>query len=411
MRKLFRQLRPCRWPILFLGLYILLDLIGILYSPAKSIALTKYAVVIPMAVFAVLLVYYCDSRAKIDRILLNIGCVGTFLALFTLFNYFVVEILPIPYYRRLSMLTDYNRFASVIFTGFLMLLILLLNSKLPLLKKYAAIFGVSLIDYTVLNLCGSRRTYATLIPAIFIIVCYQLIRTAVRERSTKKILQNAVAMGLVSVIVFSFNASILKGFEDLSGDKYDAYVAQNGDAMEENSIDTIIDSMGGEGIFSKRYAIWSLALDEAASYSPVEMIVGKGTSYEAHLYDIRTNERLNELYAAYQPKPQYWMTPHNFLLSDFLSGGILKLAASLAVWVSIGWILLRMLRHKTSRSLIYGAALGILLINALISGRYTYIYDKYFWIFFTLMALEWNLVTREKGLLPGPSRGPDAPAA
>ena len=384
-----RRVRASRWMFLLLGIYILIDAIGILYSPAKDLALTKYAVILPMAGFSVLLLYYCDSREKIQRILLNIGASGTFLALFTLFNYFVVELLPIPYYRRLSMLTDYNRFASVVFTSFLLLLLLMLDAKLPLIKKYAAIAALALVDCTVLSLSGSRRTYLSLIPALVIVAVFHLVRTAVRRKKAGPVLKNALALVLVAGVVFSFNAAILCSFQDLSDGKYEAYVEETGDPMEENSIETIVDSIGGEGVLSKRAAIWSLALEEASSYSPLEMLVGKGTSYEAYLYDIRSSDALDQLYAGYQPKPQYWMTPHNFLLSDFLSGGFLKLAASLAVWGCIGVILLRLLRRRPGRFLFYATGLAIVFINCMISGRYTYVYDKHFWLFFVLLALEW----------------------
>ena len=392
---LIRRVAASKWLLIFLSAYILLDIIGIFYSPAKDLAVVKYIVVVPMAFFCVMLVFYCENRGKITRILWNIGVSGTFLAVFTLFNYFVWEILPVPYYRRLSMLVDYNRFATVVFIGFLVLLVLLLNSNLSLAKKYFAIFMVSLVNFPVLYLCGSRRTYLTLIPALIIIAGYQIISTAYKGKKSQ-VWKNAAALVLVALLVFSINAPFFRAFQNLSQSKYESYVEETGNEMTEGSIDTIIDSIGEGSMFAKRAAIWGLALDEAASYSPMEMVVGRGTSYEAYLYDVRSSEKLDQLYESYEPKAQYWMTPHNFLISDFLSGGILKLGASLGVWSCIALCLVQLLRYKTSRSLFYGVGLCIVFINCMISGRYSYIYEKHFWIFVALMILEWGIVKQER---------------
>ena len=54
----------------------------------------------------------------------------------------------------------------------------MLDAKLPLIKKYAAIAALALVDCTVLSLSGSRRTYLSLIPALVIVAVFHLVRTA-----------------------------------------------------------------------------------------------------------------------------------------------------------------------------------------------------------------------------------------
>ena len=373
------------WAIALL-LYLLWELIGLAYSPAPGLAFAKYPAVLVTLVLAIAMMLCIESHRRIDQALLAIAAAAGVAAVLAIFSYFFPVLYPVQYTLRLTLRRDYNVFATTLLIGCCCGFFLLIQAPLKRWVRCLAIGGVGLLFSTVVLLSGSRRVVLLLYPALGVTVLVWLIR----ELSNRKDLARAGVAVAATVLVAGLAAAL--AVTRFSGYMQQVYATHGelgvsggsgGGTTLEERYDTITDS----SMLSKRMVIWDIALQEIGSYTPAELIVGKGTGYNIHLYDITPDDRLRKLYGPNRDITGT-MSAHNFVLADLLEGGLIRLALCLLMLgalLSCGWAVLL---HQPANAFMYVIIWAVILVNNLISNRYGLLYDKFFWIFSVLLIKE-----------------------
>ncbi|EGO86887.2 membrane protein, partial [Clostridium botulinum C str. Stockholm] len=141
--------------IFILGLYIVIDLIGMIYSPVRIFAFTKYAVVIPMVILILMFYFTIETKQDINNILLAMGLGSITIAVYTLLAYFVFTGIKVSYYTQLSLIKDYNISSTLILMGAVITLIMIIQSKFQGKTKFILFTLVSIVCSPVIYLSGS----------------------------------------------------------------------------------------------------------------------------------------------------------------------------------------------------------------------------------------------------------------
>lgn len=378
-------------PLFLLLGYLFLDLAGLLYSPVTDFAASKYLVIAPMLLFLIPTLCYARDEAHLDRLYRTLALSGLAVGLFSLSNYFVYEFIPLPYIRRLSLIADYNRYAENLFITLVLGSYYIINTKLKRRERTLLLLFHITFFAAVVTLSGSRRTYLLLFPALAALLLYRsfyIVRYSASERAAfRRLVLGGVLTACAVLAVFTAQA----GFERYSDIKYRQELENGGGIPTENSVDTVIDSIATGGMFDKRAVIWQVALETALNYDFPDIIIGRGSGYDAHLYDISADSRLAELYASVEEKPKNWMSPHNFLLADFLSGGLARLCVSLALLGVVMIRLAQLFMRRPHRALGLCTVMALVYFNAFISGRYGFAYDKFYYILLACIVVEGTL--------------------
>lgn len=356
--------------IIFTIIYISIDAVGLLYSPTLKYALTKYSVIVPMAMLSVLTWCCLTLKADAEAVYCAVTASGIGVSAAAAAIYFLSP--ERIYLRRISLIADYNQFAQTVFISFIIGIFLLWRSAFSYPCKLIASFIFTVINVTVLMLSGSRRTYLMLIPIGIITVCAIALYIS---KSCAPVGKTASVICFLSVCASAvlFSLFLCKGFIWFSDSRLNG-----GGANAEASVADVAESIGGL-LENKRVVIWKTALAEALNYEKSDILLGKGSGYESYFYDVTADNSVNRLYPPEIIKPN-WMHPHNQFLSDFLSGGLLRLTACITAWCTLGAICVLVTARRFMRGLPLLISAGIVFFNSLISGRYGFIYDKFFWL-------------------------------
>ncbi len=375
-------------PVLLLLGYLFLDAVGLLYSPNASYAAHKYYVVVPMLFFLMPTLCFAMDEAHLDRLYRTLAVSGVAVVLFSLSNYFIYEFIPLPYLRRLSTIADYNRYAENLFVALALAGYYIIGTKYKRIHRTLLLCAVIILLGTAITLSGSRRTYLLMFPALAVLLLYRLFYV-VRYSATERAAFMRLTMGAgwcICALLVMFAAK--SGFERYSDIKYQQEIAQGGEVSEENNVDTVIDSISTGGMFEKRAVIWRTAINAAVDYDFLDIIIGHGSGYDSYLYDHTPDPQLTEMYKHIEDKPKNWMNPHNFLLADLLNGGAVRLAVSLALAASVAASLVMLFIHRPHRALGLITAMALVYFNAFISGRYGFVYDKFYYILLACIMAE-----------------------
>lgn len=359
--------------LLILTLYIVIDLVGILYSPAKVFAATKYAVVIPMAVLILMFYFTIESKQDIKNILLAMGLGSVTIAAYTLLAYFVCTSIKVSYYTQLSLIKDYNISSTLILMGVTIILTLIIQSKFQGKVKFILFALVSVICSPVIYLSGSRRSLILIFAEGAVIVLYYIFASL---KNRKKVLSTfCIAIAMVALT----GASVIGVQSLLKTQSEDIKEVKVVDAVNENGLTTKYESLRNGRALVKREYIWGLAFKDIKSSNAKQKFIGKGSSYDCYMYTFVYKKEMNSLYSG-KVGVLGDMHPHNAFLSDMLNGGIIKLVVSIAVWLAILIQLIVLLKDDIDKLIIVLLPWGTIVSNMMMSGRYGYIYYKEFWM-------------------------------
>lgn len=379
---------------ILLFLYLLADVVGVLYSPVPGFALSKYLVILPMLLFFIPTFYYIKTQETLDKLYKTLALSGLLVGLLSLSNYFIFEFMPLTFIRRISMISDYNRYAENLFVSLILGSFFVLNARFKPRTQTALLFLNLTFHSIIITLSGSRRTMILLIPSVAAVLLYKAFYVA-RYSVTERAAFRRLATGaLLTVFCVGLVFATERGFEWYSDIKYQQELADGNSIPEESSVENVIESIGTGGMFSKRMVIWRVAYNEALTYGFKDVLIGRGSGYEVYFYDVTQSKELAAEYSGLKTKPQYWMSPHNFVLADFLSGGIVKLCLSLALMGAIVARLVLLFARRPGRAMPLLITMGLLYFNVFISGRYGIVYDKFFYLLFAALAVESLLTAR-----------------
>lgn len=371
----FRLFTPIWTVWTTIGIYLIWEVVSVSYSSYPKGISEKYRVVLLMAALSFLFLKSDkNSSSGIERLEKIMLYAGTAAAVIGVFHAFVPIVYPVLYGKRISLRVDYNLFSQVILMG------MTAGIQLVRKKRFASPFGFGLILLCapVIVLSSSRRNTVFLIFILFLTMADELFL----EKSEKK-KRTAARWTLMLVGVFCITAALQWGlnrqYERLMRREIPIALQSAGSALER------YEPGKKEGGGSKRKLIWSIAGREYLSFSDSEKIFGKGFGYDRLLYQISSSE---ELARAYSPESRKNLSAHCFVLTDLLNGGAIQAVLGISIWIQIGIYLLKMLLKKQEDVMFWVVTLGMVFLNNLISNRYGFLYDKYFWLLLCGLTLK-----------------------
>lgn len=368
VRKGLCLLHPTGWIWTMLGLYIAVDIVSASYSVFPQGFWEKYRVVLLMLGLSALFLW-SSRREKAKRLQLfyKIICAaGIAAAAISIINVAFLMLYPILYGRRLSLRLDYNMFSEVVLMG-LIAGTYLLKDKRPLSVRF---FFLYLLCAPVIILSSSRRNTVFLGAFAAWVFLREIFLSEKQKRFRIVGGWIALLMGIVCM------TGLLQVFLDFQYEKMQKTEIPIALESADSALERYEQAAKQQGS-SKRMLIWSEAVQKQAEYSKKEKLFGKGFGYDRLLYQITDNK---ELLQAYSPQSRTKLSAHCFILADLLNGGYIQMVLGLAVWGGIAFKIFALLIKKREGTMFFAITLGIVLINNLISNRYGFLYDKYFWL-------------------------------
>lgn len=364
--------------------YLCWDCVTVCYAALPSGAVEKGRVVLLMLLVAGLILWSTreGTQPKLRRILTAMAAAGVAAAVVSVLNFGMPVLYPMLYGRRLSLRLDYNQFAQVVLVG-LIAGDWLFSAQGPLEQKRCLLW---LCTAPVIVLSSSRR-------ATVFLLCFWVWSMAVGWRgacSRQRVLE-WLGLGLVILGISGLGQRVLDWrYEHLTEHPQTMVSDSEGSALQRYEARTESSPP------SKRRLLWSIAAREYRSGTKIQKLFGHGFGYDILLY---RQSRDSQLLAAYLPQSRQLLSAHCFLLADLLNGGVVQAALGLILWTAIATGCLRALAKTPEVGWFFGITLGMTAMNNLISNRYGFLYDKFFWLLLVLFS-----ICRRADLSPGAKR-------
>ncbi|WP_040197569.1 O-antigen ligase family protein [Candidatus Soleaferrea massiliensis] len=380
--RIYRNIGSCKLLSIGLALYILLDTIGLLYSPNLSVAVDKTVQIALKLLLALLMLYYIDHRLQVKHLLDNFILVGIVSAIGTYLLYFFSR--PV-YLQRLTAVRDYNQFSLVVLLSFICLFVRLFYMKTHAVwGRYAVLFLYAALCFPIFLLSGSRRTLMIAPCVLVFLLVFAAVQAQVRR---KPAMLRGVLLSLLCFLFACLTTFLFASwFPSQAGERArgpQGGSSQQGGMSEGSTLEDTIETMMDGKAVAKRTIIWSIAADGIREMTPVQWIFGRGSGYDLYLYDRQSYPALEQAYPTAEKQPG-WMNPHSFFFSDLLTGGLLKLSVSLFILVMAFLTVCRLFRINPN-GVLYFLPLGLCFFNSGISGKFGLFYDKIFWFFIILL--------------------------
>ncbi len=347
--------------------YCIVDIAAVMYSPIPLVAVQKYKAECMLILFFLAIGVYaciCNSCEDLTKTIAAVGAVVSAVSVLNLF----VPIFPHIYFRRLSLRTDYNTFASVLFVSLVSGVFLHGFESVKVLVAWCGWMGGCI------RMTASRRTWL-LLPfcGVFMLILFLCFK---KDIPLRKRWQKMTVMLVMSCILLNAVSAGLWGCMEIAASRQseasdEVYAIERYRTLKEQCE-------------SKRLMLWNIAWEEYQSYTPAEKLFGKGAAYDIALYD---TVELDDIYPDTE-KVRGKLSAHNFFLADLLNGGLIKAAAGVSVWLTLAVNLLRLFRYCRYKAWFYCVQLGFVFLNNSISNRFGFLYDRLFWIFSAMLCLE-----------------------
>lgn len=379
--------KSAKWLIIAFALYFVYDIITIFYTKNLNHALAKLPYMFEYLTICFIGIYYCSTKRRMLYVASAIGATGVIVAVGS-YIYHMILIKPI-YFQRLSTARDYNVYACLLFVCFVFLSHLVIH-------EFKFSFGKRILVYTLLTavilpsfyFAGSRRMFIML-PWMFL---FTLVYETVRLRSK---LPRSLVFISIAVVLYLGTSSLLPAFTEYGSQKEAAYQAwekeqqdtgivlpQPPSSSNETTIGSMIETIEDKSMVNKRLLIYKTALKELTGYTPLQLIFGRGSAYDIHMYDITDEKDILDAYRIleYDVRPTGWMSAHNFMLADILNGGIIELLLGLFMIVQIFIHIVKAIKIKPEIGSAMIVIFALIVSNNFISGRYGMLNDVFFYV-------------------------------
>lgn len=395
-QKVWKRLRSIfyssKWLFIAFFLYLAYDLITILYAKNIEYALKKLPYMLEYIALCAVAVYYCSTKKRIACIVSTIGITGIIVALG---SYIYHGVLKNPiYFQRLSTARDYNVFACLMFITFIAMSYIIVHlNKVSFIKRILLYTALAAVMMPAFYFSGSRRMFIMLPYMLLFVLVYEVIRLK------SKVFKNLVFIA-VPVVFYLTTSAFLPAFTEYGLQKeadYKQWVKSQQDSgvvvqkppnsWNETTIGNMIETIEDKSMMNKRSLIYKTALLELKSYSPLDLIFGRGSAYDIHMYDITTQQDILDAYSIleYNVRPTGWMSAHNFMLADILNGGIIKLILGIFLLVQVFIYLIRTVKLKPEIGSAMIVVFCLIVINNSISGTYGILNDVFFYMLLSIL--------------------------
>ncbi|MBR5485378.1 MAG: O-antigen ligase family protein, partial [Oscillospiraceae bacterium] len=347
--------------------YCAVDVLTVLYSSIPLVAVQKYKAECMLVLFFLAVSAYASINKSCKELMKTIAVAGAAVSVAAVLNLFV-PVFPRVYFRRLSLRTDYNTFASVLFVSLVSGVFLHGFKSVNMLAGWCGWMGGCI------RMTASRRTWLLLpLCGIFMLILFLCFRKDITwrkrwQKMTMLLAASSIVLSVVSVGIGKCMEYTAAGKSEAAGE---VYAIERYRTLKENRE-------------NKRLILWSIAWEEYQDFTPTEKLFGKGAAYDVALYD---TVNLDGIYPDAE-KVRGKLSAHNFFLADLLNGGLIKAVAGICVWITLAVNLLRLFKYSQYKAWFYGMQLGFVFLNNSISNRFGFLYDRLFWIFSAMLCLE-----------------------
>lgn len=373
---------------LLLGLYMGWDLWVAARDAAWGLLWEKYRTVLPGAgVAGCIWLSGRESPAAGKQTLRALAWCGVAAGAAAVLNLTGLGLLPIYYGRRISLRLDYNVYSTVLLMALLCGSVWLLYRGRRVLAQGALFAWLA----PLLFLSASRRSVLLLVPlaAVLFATAGGLCLSHGEGRrfwlalSASLVGACFVFAALGQFLVFQYDRLLQSGRGEL---------LSPGEGSAFSRYETLAEEWGG----SRRALIWELCWQEIQQGDPQERWTGQGFGADRQLYRQTEDPRIA---AAYTAEERQNLSAHCFLLADALNGGWVRVALGVGLWSGIAAAGILCLRRSWPQGLVLGGGLGLALLNNLISNRFGFLSDRYFWVFLSLLWI-WSECPRQNDPFP-----------
>lgn len=395
-----------RWLYIAIASYVLYDIITMLYTrDLYYYVQQKLPYQLEFITITAAAIYHCKTKKRVAGISLAIFIAGLSVAIGSYIYYFS-SVAPI-YFKRLSTARDYNVFSCLLFFAMLFAFDWFNHSRSLFeafgsqgkRSRYLRFAGFVLTMIAIMPsfyLAGSRRM-VIMLPYFAIYAVVFTVTRATRTSPDRFSRWKTVAMVGVFIVAYLVSTSLLASFTDFANHKEKAYrtlVEQSKNDPEtdtpkrpisssgETTIGEMLETIEDKSMTSKRSLIYSVAFRELKTYSPTDWIFGRGAAYDLYMYYTTDDAELLNAYSITDSnqRTKSWLSAHNFMLSDLLGGGIIKLLLGMFVVFQLIRHVALAIRRNIDLAVPLGVATALVLANNFISGSYGMLNDIFFHI-------------------------------
>lgn len=385
--------------IIFVTLYLIWDLINFTYATYLGYTSSKILSIIENLLLLINLLIFINW-SHINRVFLCIGLVSLFISATAIVGFVTGDYCY--YLRKISILKDYNVFATVILLGTIANFYIITRGRVLSFQRCVLLYLTLLLNVPVILLSGSRKNFLIICVVMFFYLIvffgksiYQTQKKLCVKDGTKKRFL-LLLVGVLSILSVVGMTSWLSNYSD---SRYEEYLSGNymwvrytdkvdGRYERESSVresdlngryETLISGKAANG----RIVIWKTSMEWIKDMSPLEKIIGGGNSYNSEVFDDidhPINRECKNVYGSnITNEAKNWLYPHNIVLGDMLDGGIIK------VFLLCGVVLTMI--YKVLTSILYRSEMGIavlwvggtILVMLMTSGHLGLFGNKFFW--------------------------------
>lgn len=365
-------------------LYLLWDLVTWLYSEQRDLMVQKYPIVLVSLIISAGVLIYADDIVRLERVKFFIGLSGLALAGAAILSFYFPTLYPVYYSLRLSLRSDYNMYATAVYIGGVTWMSRTMDRRDVDIGHLIVQFITYSIFVTVLVLTGSRRILIVL--PLWVAAFITMLIKQIQNFTHNTLKSAAIVLGGIA-IACSLSLIMVDGIhtemENRKEQKGSYGSAEGGSAT---SYVERIDSTVQGSFLTKRLVLWKIAFKEITSLQGKEVIFGKGGGYSMVMYD-QIGAPLDEVYPD-RAKRIGALSPHNMVLSDILDGGIIKMTLLLAMLLALLLNIMEFAGRYPVKGRLYVLVFTTIALGSLISNKFGLPYDRYYYIFTTLLLLE-----------------------
>lgn len=399
------QLKETKVLIIFIAIYIIFDLISLVHTNNKSVALVKYVTIISMLATIFLYILYLNKNSNSDKLNTLLVFLGTPAIVVSIYTWIYFFIHGYTYYaRRLSLIQDYNKFSMLLFFSFIAVIYLIFRVVNSLNKRNLLLAITTILCSSTIHLTASRRTSKMMNVVLILFCLYGIYDTYVKlkiknnSKPSKKFLKKPLGKFFITVIITLILSNfIIYTFNYVTTERVEK-------ATQSDDADSIPINRGVEDILEdsqaldKRSTIWEIAIKSYKDYPLKNKIIGKGGSAHLDIYNQPENQEVLNKRVYWKVLPDNTVDPHNFLLVDLLNGGIFLVGVTLICMLTILVLLFKIFR----KSIVDAFFIFIFSISTLgdifISSRNGMFDNKFIWIILILIITVFNSLRHKNNL-------------
>ncbi|HHX69670.1 MAG: O-antigen ligase family protein [Miniphocaeibacter sp.] len=391
------QLKETGFLLILIILYIVFGLISFYYTKNMEIAMIKYENIGFIVLLLFLYLIYLNKKSVGDKLNLLLKFISLPSVVITIYTWIYLIIFKRTYYsRRLSLLRDYNDFGVLLLFSFIALIFLIFRNIKNLHIRNILLVFTTIIGASTIYLIASRRSSLLLIGIIIMFFLYGIYDNFIKifKENIEKwklvvkyiisLLLLCLAAALVYIgstfIVYSYNYVTTKIVEEAT-ENIDKHGIRVNRTVEEILYD--------EKAFDKREFLWKMAIDSYLKYPMVNKIIGGGASAQVDIYNEPENKLLRDKEYG-QITSDNTSHPHNFLLTELLTGGIILLFLTITSLITFLKLLFELGKKSIVDAFFIFLMSLVILADLVVDSRYGFLGNNYVWILVILLITAFN---------------------